>query len=51
MLGLSGAGGPGGYQFLDLGAAPTFETPIGAIDGRDAAACQLSAESHPPVII
>ncbi len=23
-------GGPGGYQFLDLGATPTFETPIPA---------------------
>jgi hypothetical protein len=28
-LGLS-SGGPGGYQFLDLGATPTFETPIPA---------------------
>ena len=24
------SGGPGGYQFLDLGATPTFETPIPA---------------------
>ena len=24
------SGGPGGYQFLDLGATPTFETPIAA---------------------
>ena len=30
-LGLSGAGGPGGYQFLDLGTTPPkLETPIGA---------------------
>ncbi len=28
-IGLS-TGGPGGYQFLDLGATPTFETPIPA---------------------
>lgn len=24
------SGGPGGYQFLDLGASPAFETPIAA---------------------
>ncbi|MGA7870433.1 MAG: hypothetical protein WCA22_05990 [Candidatus Binatus sp.] len=24
------SGGPGGYQFLDLGGSPTFETPIPA---------------------
>ena len=24
------SGGPGGYQFLDLGGTPAFETPIGA---------------------
>jgi hypothetical protein len=29
-LGLSGASGPGGYQFLDLNGTPKFEDPIGA---------------------
>jgi hypothetical protein len=38
-IGLTGTGGPGGYQFLDLGATPpTFETPIpaGAFTSEDA---------------
>ena len=32
------SGGPGGYQFLDLGATPAFETPIpaGAFTSEDA---------------